>query len=122
TGVAQIAAHDIGTGAYTVIGQMAAESLDIPVASVTVELGDSELPPAPVAGGSNTTASACSAVMKACQAIQAKLKPSTADQITVGSGAGSSRPSLEERFKTLGVGAIEEYAEYLPPGAKPDAI
>jgi len=58
TAVVQIAAHDIGTGAYTVIGQMAAESLHIPVASVTVELGDSELPPAPVAGGSNTTASA----------------------------------------------------------------
>jgi xanthine dehydrogenase YagR molybdenum-binding subunit len=118
----QIAAHDIGTGAYTVIGQMAAESLDIPLNSVTVELGDSELPPAPVAGGSNTTASACSAVMKACQAIQAKLKLSPADQTTVGSGAGSSRPNLEERFKSLGVGAIEEYAEYLPPGAKPDAI
>jgi xanthine dehydrogenase YagR molybdenum-binding subunit len=119
TAAVQIAAHDLGTGAYTVIGQMAAESLDLPVASVTVELGDSELPPAPVAGGSNTTASACSAVMKACQAIQAKLK---SDQTTVGSGAGSDRPSLEERFKTLGVGAIEEYAEYLPPGAKPDAI
>ena len=120
----QIAAHDLGTGAYTVIGQMAAESLGIPLASVTVELGDSELPPAPVAGGSNTTASACSAVMKACEAIRAKLMRSPADDTTVGSAAGADRNklNLEDRFKTLGVGAIEEYAEYLPPGAKPDSM
>jgi xanthine dehydrogenase YagR molybdenum-binding subunit len=119
----QIAAHDLGTGAYTVIGQMAAETLGIPLTSVTVELGDSELPPAPVAGGSNTTASACSAVMKACQAIQAKLTQSAADQATVGSaGTDRSKPNLEDRFKSLGVGAIEEYAEFLPPGAKPDAM
>ena len=26
------------------------------------------------------------------------------------------------QFKRLGVGAIEEYAEFLPPGAKPDTI
>jgi xanthine dehydrogenase YagR molybdenum-binding subunit len=119
----QIAAHDLGTGAYTVIGQMAAESLGIPLSSVTVELGDSELPPAPVAGGSNTTASACSAVMKACQSIRARLMQPADDRATVGSaGADRSEPSLEDRFKGLGVGAIEEYAEYLPPGAKPDSM
>src|SRR5712671_7500101 len=55
----QTAAHEIGNGAYTVIGQMAAEHLGVPLGSVTVELGDSRLPPAPVAGGSNTTASTC---------------------------------------------------------------
>jgi xanthine dehydrogenase YagR molybdenum-binding subunit len=119
----QIAAHDLGTGAYTVIGQMAAESLGIPLSSVTVELGDSELPPAPVAGGSNTTASACSAVMKACEAIRNKLTPVSANRTTVGSAHGDrNKLDLEDRFKTLGVGAIEEYAEYLPPGAKPDSI
>ena len=40
----------IGNGAYTVIGQMAAERLGVPLSSVKVELGDSSLPPAPVAG------------------------------------------------------------------------
>jgi xanthine dehydrogenase YagR molybdenum-binding subunit len=30
--------------------------------------------------------------------------------------------SIEGSFKRLGIGAIEEYAEFLPPGAKPDAI
>jgi xanthine dehydrogenase YagR molybdenum-binding subunit len=120
----QIAAHDLGTGAYTVIGQMVAEQLGIPLSSVSVELGDSNLPPAPVAGGSNTTASACSAVMKACEAIRSKLSssaPST-DGSIVGSNTGVRQPNLEEGFNRLGVGAIEEYAEYLPPGGKPDSV
>jgi xanthine dehydrogenase YagR molybdenum-binding subunit len=46
----QIAAHEIGTGVRTVVAQMAAERLGIPVASVTVETGDSAFPPSPVAG------------------------------------------------------------------------
>ena len=126
----QIAAHDLGTGAYTVIGQIAAEELGVPLSSVSVELGDSNLPPAPVAGGSNTTASACSAVSKACETIRAKLSASvptsdgrpSGDKSTVGSSAGERQPSLEESFSRLGVGAFEEYAEYLPPGGKPDSI
>jgi xanthine dehydrogenase YagR molybdenum-binding subunit len=120
----QIAAHDLGTGAYTVIGQIAAEELGIPLSSVSVELGDSNLPPAPVAGGSNTTASTCSAVMKACEAIRSRLSapvPTQSDN-TVGSNTGVRQPNLEESFGRLGVGAIEEYAEYLPPGGKPDSI
>ena len=120
----QIAAHDLGTGAYTVIGQIAAEELGTPLSSVSVELGDSNLPPAPVAGGSNTTASACSAVMKACEAIRSRLSapvPTQSDN-TVGSNTGVRQPNLEESFSRLGVGAIEEYAEYLPPGGKPDSI
>jgi xanthine dehydrogenase YagR molybdenum-binding subunit len=100
------------------------------LSSVAVELGDSNLPPAPVAGGSNTTASACSAVMKACDAIRLKLSASApasdarsaSDGVTVGSNAGMRQPSLEESFNRLGVGAIEEYAEYLPPGGKPDSV
>jgi xanthine dehydrogenase YagR molybdenum-binding subunit len=114
----QIATHDLGTGAYTVVGQMAAERLGIPLSAVTVEIGDSNYPPAPPAGGSNSTASACSTVMKACDAIRAKLAPGAT---TTGSNSGAAE-SLEASFKRLGVGAIEEYAEFLPPGAKPDAL
>ena len=43
----QTAAHDLGTGAYTVIGQMAAEHLGVPLGSVTVELGDDRWRAAP---------------------------------------------------------------------------
>jgi xanthine dehydrogenase YagR molybdenum-binding subunit len=134
----QIAAHEIGNGAYTVIGQMAAERLGVPFGKVSVELGDSSYPPAPVAGGSNTTASSCSVVMKACDAIRARLvhpaiasnqgplagRPADSIDFTEGravSAHGGSE-SLEDLFKRLGVGAIEEYAEFVPPGAPPDAM
>src|SRR5438105_4963766 len=69
----QTAAHDIGNGAYTVIGQAAAEKLDVPFENVSVHIGDSDLPPAPVAGGSNSTASTCSAVMLVCDQIRQRL-------------------------------------------------
>lgn len=112
-----IAAHDLGTGAYTVIAQAAAERLGIPLQSVQIELGDSDLPPAPVAGGSNTTASSCSAVVKACDAIRKRL-------VGGGQTVGQAAPGkwFEDGFSRLGMGVIEEYAEFLPPGAPPDAI
>src|ERR1043166_5546878 len=69
----QTAAHEIGNGIYTVLAQLAAERLGVPLANVTVEVGDSSLPPAPVAGGSNTTASTTSAVLKACDAIRNRI-------------------------------------------------
>lgn len=117
----QIAAHDLGTGAYTVIAQAAAERLGIPLDAVRIELGDSDLPPAPVAGGSNTTASSCSAVVKACDAIRKRL--SEADgRTTVGQAGTDPSPRFEESFRKLGLGVIEEYAEFLPPGSPPDAI
>lgn len=114
----QIAAHEIGTGIRTVVAQTAAERLGIPLSSVTVETGDSELPPSPVAGGSNQTASCCCVVTKACDAINARFHSNA----TVGSAAPGEGEKLDDKFKRLGLGAIEEYAEYLPPGGKPDTI
>ena len=69
----EIAGHEIGNGAYTVIGQAAAEKLGVPFEKVSVFIGDSDLPPAPVAGGSNSTASTCSAVMMVCDQIRQRL-------------------------------------------------
>jgi xanthine dehydrogenase YagR molybdenum-binding subunit len=56
--------------------------------------------------------------MKACDAIRRKLAPPVS---TVGGNTGA-RETLEDAFKRLNIGAIEEYAEFLPPGAKPEAI
>jgi xanthine dehydrogenase YagR molybdenum-binding subunit len=111
----QIAAHEIGTGIITVAGQMAAERLGIPLENVRVEVGDSTLPPVPVAGGSNQTASCCAAIMKACDAILAKLNKVGGNAQTVGSGGGA----LADKFVQLGVRSIEEYAEFVPEEAKP---
>src|SRR5262245_46229267 len=98
----QIAAHEIGTGVRTVVAQMAADRLGIPVSRVTVETGDSTLPPSPVAGGSNQTASCCSVVMKACDHVRRKLYGTTSETVG-GSGSGEVTASgnLEDAFKRL---------------------
>lgn len=104
----QVAAHDVGTGAYTVIGQAAAEFLGIQADKVVVELGDSRLPPGPVAGGSMTTASACSAVKLACDRIRERL----------GGAVPADAKALAGMFEKLKVGSLEEYAEWAPPGGE----
>ena len=72
-GVVQSATHELGTGAYTIFTQTAADALGLPVEKTTFELGDSGLPPAPVAGGSNSTASVSQAIVEAGAAALAKL-------------------------------------------------
>ncbi|GEP08413.1 xanthine dehydrogenase family protein molybdopterin-binding subunit [Methylobacterium gnaphalii] len=60
---------DIGTGTYTILTQIAADTLGLPIEHITTKLGDTELAQAPVAGGSWTAASSGTAVMKACRTI-----------------------------------------------------
>lgn len=134
----QSAAHEIGNGVYTVLGQMAAERLGVDLSSVQVEVGDSRLPPAPVAGGSNTTASTCNAVMKACDAIRDRLFRAAAtandaplagrspNELTLKDGKVAANDGASEKlteiFKRMGAGSIEEYAEFVPDGLEPDAV
>ena len=93
----QTATHEIGQGVYTVCALVAADKLGVDPDKVQVEVGDSDLPPAPVAGGSNSTASVGNAVAKACEEILEKKKQ----------GAN---------------GLIEAYAENSPKGAPKDDI
>jgi xanthine dehydrogenase YagR molybdenum-binding subunit len=67
------ATTDIGTGTGTVMSQIAAATLGLPLAKVDFSLGDSSLPMAPVQGGSFTVASIGTAVQAACLKIAAKL-------------------------------------------------
>ncbi|MFI6345841.1 xanthine dehydrogenase family protein molybdopterin-binding subunit [Streptomyces sp. NPDC050560] len=66
-------ATDIGTGARTVLAQIAADALGAPLDAVDTEIGSSALPPAPVAGGSSGTASWGWAVHEACTALADRL-------------------------------------------------
>jgi xanthine dehydrogenase YagR molybdenum-binding subunit len=68
----RIAAADIGTGARTVLTQIAADALGVDPEHVTLEIGDSEFGQAPVAGGSAGTASWGTAVVRACEALLAQ--------------------------------------------------
>ena len=72
------AAQDLGTGAYTVMARVAAEVLGLPVDKVTSKLGDSALPPGPLAGGSRTTASIAPVVRAAAEAARAKREAGAA--------------------------------------------
>lgn len=133
----QVAAHDVGTGAYTVIGMTAAQALGLPLEKVKVELGDSSLPPAPVAGGSNTTASVCNVVAKACEEIREKIAIAAVSdkespfhgqhsgqlKLVEGTvhGAGDRTEPLDKAMARAAHGAIEVYAENTPHGVKPEA-
>jgi xanthine dehydrogenase YagR molybdenum-binding subunit len=86
----QAATQELGTGAYTVLTQAAAEVLGLPVDRVTFELGDSDFPPAPVSGGSVTTASVSEAVVQAAAALKAKLAELASRQTS--SPIAGSRP------------------------------
>lgn len=134
----EIAGHEIGTGAYTILAQTAAERLGVPLEKVAVFVGDSDLPPGPVAGGSNSTASTCSAVMMVCDQIRQRLfkavmpGDSLTDKAkeTIGlsqapttQAAKGDRPlDIEKAFDALGAGVVEEYGEWKPDGAPLDSF
>src|SRR6185437_12691888 len=84
-----------------------------------------------------STASVCSTILKACDAIRAKIF----DAAVKGDGPLTGRPvsdldlkdgkivakdgasqDLKDLFKKMGVGALEDYAEFVPDGAPPGAV
>jgi xanthine dehydrogenase YagR molybdenum-binding subunit len=69
----QCGTQDMGSGTYTALAQIAADALGIPVAKVTVELGDTLLPDGPFSGGSQVTASIFPAVEAATSKLRATL-------------------------------------------------
>ena len=89
TAVVRTATADIGPGTYTSMTQIAADALGLPVTAVRFELGDSNLPPAPIEGGSMTLASVGSAVHEAARAARDEVR------------------------KLAGAGAADNYAEIL---------
>jgi xanthine dehydrogenase YagR molybdenum-binding subunit len=69
----QCATHDLGTGAYTAFTQISSEQLGIPFEKVTFELGRSDFPFGPVAGGSNSTGSVGTAIYEVAQLLHKAL-------------------------------------------------
>ena len=75
----RIAAADIGTGARTALTQIAADTLGVAPEAVRVEIGDSDLPRAGVAGGSMGTSSWGTAVVHACRALRDEIEAHDGD-------------------------------------------
>jgi xanthine dehydrogenase YagR molybdenum-binding subunit len=88
--------HEMGMGAATAQAQIAADALDVPVSKVKVEWGDSDLPPAPGAGGSGQTASVAAAVLDACAKINKRRRSLTRDGfVEASSGGGELRNTVK---------------------------
>jgi xanthine dehydrogenase YagR molybdenum-binding subunit len=87
-------AQDIGGGTYTVIAQMVAHETGIPVERVDVVIGDSNLPPGPISGGSWATASLIPAVLDASQKA-ARTLLMTAASTPGGAFSGKKPDELE---------------------------
>ena len=65
--------QDLGGGTYTIMTQIAADALGVPVSRVTFRLGNTRYPETPVSGGSQTAATTGSAVFLAASALKEKL-------------------------------------------------
>lgn len=91
-------ATDIGTGTYTVMTQLSAELLGLDVTRVRFDLGDSDMPYSPQAGGSGLTGALANAVHAACRRLvrecldvvrddtQSPLRTAALDEVTVTAG------------------------------------
>jgi xanthine dehydrogenase YagR molybdenum-binding subunit len=67
------ATSDIGTGTYTIMAQVAADTLGLPLDSVSIRIGDSSLPQSPVEGGSWIAASVANGIVTTAEAIRSEL-------------------------------------------------
>jgi xanthine dehydrogenase YagR molybdenum-binding subunit len=67
------ATSDIGTGTYTIMAQVTADMLGLPLDSISVKLGDSRLPQSPVEGGSWIAASVSNGIVTTAGAIRDEL-------------------------------------------------
>jgi xanthine dehydrogenase YagR molybdenum-binding subunit len=134
----QTATHEIGTGIMTALAITAAGELGVKLEQVSVEIGNSDLPPSPVAGGSNSTASLCNVVSKACREIRDRLAKAAVaapdgplhavdpDKLVLAEGElrvpGGPGEKLADAAARASNGAIEVYAENIPHDVKPDGI
>ncbi|WP_432073457.1 molybdopterin cofactor-binding domain-containing protein [Streptomyces wuyuanensis] len=73
TAVVRTDMTDIGTGTYTILTQVAAEGLGLPLDRVRIELGLSDLPASWGSGGSWGATNSCTATHRACMALREKL-------------------------------------------------
>jgi xanthine dehydrogenase YagR molybdenum-binding subunit len=110
--------QELGTGSYTVLTQVAADTLGLNPGDVRLQLGDTTLPEAPVSGGSMTVASVSPAVQAAC--LQARegllrrcltqplpgLSANSTDALTVADGWVLERDHPERRVRIAAVLAL----------------
>lgn len=102
--VVEIGAADIGTGARTVLHQLAAEALDVSMDGVELRIGRSSLPEAPFAGGSMGTGSWGWAIQGACEELTKAI---------AAAGGAVPQEGLSVHFDTTeAIGAMGAYSRH----------
>ena len=99
-----IGAVDIGTGARTVLTQIAADALGVGPHAIALEIADSLLPTASVAGGSSGTSSWGTAIVGAAQRFRADHGDSPDAGVETTAGAADD-PEVE-KWSTHSFGAV----------------
>jgi xanthine dehydrogenase YagR molybdenum-binding subunit len=102
--------QEIGTGPYTVLPQIAADVLGVPVAGISLELGDTSLPETGGTFGSSTTLSVGSAVKDAAEKLRAKvlaLAPAAQDLAAAMRERGIEQMSADGAWKPHGGAAFD---------------
>jgi xanthine dehydrogenase YagR molybdenum-binding subunit len=109
--VVQAGTQDIGTGTYTIMTQIAADAMGIPIDHVRFELGDTAFPETPVSGGSQTAASTGTAVRLAVAKLRDQLAAlrSSPDEPWAAVVARSGQPELTAELKTGERSATHSY-------------
>ena len=113
----KMAMTDIGTGSYTVLTQIAAEMMGLPIHRVRMELGDSNFPATPGSGGSWGAASSGSGLFDACTNLRAKLATRMGVNIADASfanGSVSGAGKTETLGSLAGTLGIEASGEIVP--------
>ncbi|MCX4844615.1 xanthine dehydrogenase family protein molybdopterin-binding subunit [Streptomyces sp. NBC_00893] len=108
--------QEIGTGTYTVLGQIAAETLGCSPDQVRVHLGDTTLPRTGLTAGSSTTLSVGSAVRAACHNLLARLAAPLLPRFTSRPQGGGTAPVDERAVFTAVVYVLMSEA---PPSSFP---
>jgi xanthine dehydrogenase YagR molybdenum-binding subunit len=102
------ATADIGTGTYTIMAQVAADVLGLPLEAISIKLGDSTLPQSPVEGGSWMAASVSNGIITTGNAIRDDLlklaqripgtpfKSLSSDDVTLTDGVIASRTNSRD--------------------------
>ncbi|RZS36434.1 xanthine dehydrogenase molybdenum binding subunit apoprotein [Herbihabitans rhizosphaerae] len=134
TVLVQMGTQDIGTGTYTIIGQVAADAVGVTVDRVTAEIADTDLPPAPPSIGSFTAQTVSGTVTNAGNALrdkvinvavadeQSPLYGAAPEQVIVHNGRMRLRddPARGETYAELlrrnGLPAVDAIGQHNPPG------
>jgi xanthine dehydrogenase YagR molybdenum-binding subunit len=96
----ELAMTDIGTGTYTILTQIAAETMELPLDRVTVRMGDTRFPPTAGSGGSFGSGTSGAAVLAACRNLKAGLASGLRE------AEGSVTPAaLDDSYAHAGFGA-----------------